>query len=280
LRLVVLSPAIAVMLRDIGLADRVVGRHAYDFVLARDTPVCGDQLGIDYEALLRVRPTHILAQEGAKGLPDRLTALAAEQGWKIRVFPLLRLDDIQSCVNALHTEFVIVPRDLSEGTDPPVLAGDAVMRRRADAEDRLVESLRFRGRHLAGAGRILLLGAVSPPAVLGPGSWHHQILERIGGAPAVTKGQPFMTLDAEDVLRLAPDAIILILPRPPNAPAPPNPATAAELRALLGRVGELDIPAVRDGKLALIDDPLAHTPSTAMAGLADELARLLDAWSR
>jgi ABC-type Fe3+-hydroxamate transport system substrate-binding protein len=266
------------MLRDVGLADRIVCRHAYDLVLPAEVPVCGDQLGIDYETLLRVRPTHILAQEGAKGLPDRLAALAADEGWKVRVFPLLKLDDIQKCVNALHTEFVIVPRDLAEGHDPPWLAGDGVMRRRAEAEDRLVESLRFRGRHLKNAGRVLLLGAVTPPAVLGPGSWHHQILERLGGTPAVASGQPFMTLDAEDVLRLAPDAIILVLPRAPGAPAPS--ASPAELRALLGRVGELDIPALRNGRIALLDDPLAHTPSTAMAGLADQLAALLEEWSR
>ena len=277
-RLVVLSPAIAVMLRDIGLVDRIVGRHAYDLVLPAEIPVCGDQLGIDYEALLRVRPTHILVERGATELPDRLISLAADEGWKTRVFPLLELGDIQKCVDSLHTEFVIVPRDLAEGHDPPWLAGDGVMRRRAEAEDRLAESLRFRGRQLQNAGRVLLLGAVTPPAVLGPGSWHHQILERLGGTPAVTSGQPFITLDAEDVLRLAPDAIILVLPRASGAPA--QSPSVAELRTLLGRVGELDIPAIRNGRLALLDDPLAHTPSTAMAGLADQMAALLEQWSR
>lgn len=279
LRLVVLSPAIAVTLRDIGLADQIVGRHGYDMVLPKNIPVCGDQLGIDYEALLRVRPTHVLLQQDAKGVPDRLTELAGEHGWKIRVYPLLKLDDIQRCVNDLHTEFVIVPQDLAEGRNPPLLTGEAVMRRRADAEDRLVESLRFRGRHLAGAGRVLLLGAVDPPSALGPGSWHHEILTRIGGVPAITQGSPYMTLDAEDVLRLAPEGIVLVLPRAQDSPARASPATPDELRVLLGRVGELAIPAVTHRRLALIDDPLAHTPSTAMSRLADELAAVLEGWA-
>lgn len=47
---------------------------------------------------------------------------------------------------------------------------------------------------------------------------------------------------------------------------------------MLGRIGTLDIPAVRAGRLALIDDPLSLTPSSAMIGFANELAGILEAW--
>jgi ABC-type Fe3+-hydroxamate transport system substrate-binding protein len=43
-------------------------------------------------------------------------------------------------------------------------------------------------------------------------------------------------------------------------------------------LAKLDIPAVRRGRIAIIDDPLAHTPSTAMIGVARAMARALEPW--
>ncbi len=266
-RIVVLSPGIAVMLRDLGLADLVVGRHSYDRVLPRTLPPCGDQTGLDYEAILRLNPTHILLEQGTTGVPARLTEQAGRHAWDVRVYALLELDDIDRCVRDLRARFMARPGD------------GAARPETAELEQRWRDAMRFRSDHLAAAGRVLLLGGVSPPAAFGPRSWHHQILERLGGAPAITDGAPWITLDAEDVLRLSPDAIVLILPRGPDAAPGPAP-TAAELKDLLGRVGTLDVPAVKSGRIAIIDDPLAHTPSTAMIGLADELARILEGWSR
>ncbi|MCC6660214.1 MAG: hypothetical protein IT437_04940 [Phycisphaerales bacterium] len=254
-RIVVLSPAIGVILRDLGLAPRIVGRHGFDLALPKSIPVCGDQSGLDYEAMVRVRPTDILMEEGAGGVPARLTELAAQNGWSVRAFPMLTLDDIRDCTRRVALTF---------GRDAvPILS-------RMDAawspRDNLYQ------------GRVLLLAAVDPPSALGPGSFHDQVLQRLGGVPAITDGSPYITLDAEDVLRLSPDAILLILPRPPDAPARAAPVSAGDLVTLLRRVGTLDIPAVRDHRIALIDDPLAHTPSTAMIGLADEVARILRGW--
>lgn len=261
-RLAVLSPGIAVMLRDLGMAEAVVGRHAFDLVLPAEVPSCGDQNGLDYEALISVRPTHVLLQQDARGSPDRLRALAARFSWDVRVYPLLRLDDIALAIADLR----------GIGGAPISSAAD-------DLERRWAASIRRREEPLGNAGRVLLLAAVNPFSALGPGSWHHQILERLGGTPAITEGAPYISMDAEDVLALAPDAIVLILPRAPDAPAAPEPSLDA-LKELLGRVGRLDIPAVRHGRVALIDDPLAHTPSTAMIGLADRLADILGRWSR
>ncbi len=258
-RLVALSPAIAVILRDLGVADRIVGRHAFDLVLDRSIPSCGDQAGIDYEALITTRPTHVLLEWGSRPLPERLTQLAQNNGWTLRSYPLLSLADIVACAGAVAEE---------SGAEPA---------RASELLDRMDAAWSLRTTDLTRAGRVLLLGAVAPPSALGPGSFHHQILARIGGTPAITEGAPYITLDAEDVLRLAPDAIILILPRAPGTPASTH-GSSGVIR-LLGRVGTLDIPAVKTGRVALIDDPLAHTPSTAMIALADEMARILGAWA-
>jgi ABC-type Fe3+-hydroxamate transport system substrate-binding protein len=248
---------VAVILRDLGLAGRIVGRHGYDLLLDPAIPSCGDQSGLDYEALLRVRPTHVVMERGAAGPPDRLLRLAEEHGWLVRAYPMLSLADIRACVDDVADLFGVSSAAVDSRMDAAWSRRDGLF-----------------------SGRVLLLAAVDPPAALGPGSFHHQILERLGGVPAVAAGNPYVTLDAEDVLRVSPDAVLLILPRAPRAPPRARAVTPNEVLALLGRVGRLDIPAVRDGRVALIEDPLAHTPSTAMIGLADEMARVLQGWAR
>lgn len=253
-RLVALSPAIAIMLKDLGREDLVVGRHAFDMVLPKTVPVCGDQQGIDYESLLSVRPTDVLMQWGARDLPPRLVELSRQNGWAVADYRLLALDDVVAAAADLASHY----------------GGSAG----------LVERMRAAwaphpGRFTA-AGRVLLLESVDPPAALGPGSFHQQILERIGGTPAIARGKPYMTLDAEAVLAMAPDAIIVLAPR--EAGAEPVAWTPEQVRARLGRLGELDIPAVKNGRLAVIDDPLGLTPSTALLGVTDKMERMLGAW--
>ena len=65
-----------------------------------------------------------------------------------------------------------------------------------------------------------------------------------------------------------PDSIVLILPgAEPLAP-----------KERLGRLGTLDLRAVNDGRVLILNDPLGQTPSTAMIALADDLARGMLAW--
>lgn len=275
-RVVSLSPAVGIMLRDLDLAKYAVGRDRDDMVLSKALPVCGDQSEPDYEALLRVNPTHILMQWGARELPGRLVGMAKEHGWDVRNYALLSLDDIKTAATDINQEIGFgysaraghaagLRGNIDPGPHPPVFG-------------RMGDAWTPHPGALGAAGRILLLGSVDPPGVVGPGSFHHQILERIGGTPALTTGGAWVTMDAEDVLRLKPDGIIVLSPRPVGAP-PAHPS-AEELRAKLGRVGTLDIPAVRNGRIALIDDPLCLTPSTAMIGVAEEMRGILEGWAK
>lgn len=266
-RIVALSPAIAVALRDLGLADLIVGRHGFDAWTDQSVPVCGDQSGIDYEALLAVRPTHVLVQWGQREIPSRLADLASRRGWRLRSFNPLSLDEVRSMAAALWDEFAPGAANRGDGDAPPAwpAAMDAAWSPREP--------------DLAAAGRVLILHGVSPPNALGPGSFHLQVLERLGAKPAVTHGSPYITLDLEDVRALAPDAIILLSPRPPGAPARSQSPTPDELAAALGPLARLDVPAVRSGRIAVIDDPECLLPSTSMVRFADDLARILEAWA-
>lgn len=289
-RIVALSPAVAVMLRDLGLGDRIVGRHDYDMVLPRSVRPVGHQEAIDYEALLACDPTHVVIEWGSRPLPPRLTELAVSERWEIIRVRLLTIDDIARTVDDLAIRFGVVNFSGADPSRPPDIpgAGPGPMlprfedpARRLEIElpsARLARAWSRRGEGYAAIGGVLLLASTDPAGALGPGSFHHEILERIGGTPAISAGTPWMELDAEDVLRLQPGAIVLIAPRAGDVPT--DPPGVDEVRRRLGRLATLDLPAVRTERIALIDHPLALTPSTAMAEFADELARILDGWSR
>jgi ABC-type Fe3+-hydroxamate transport system substrate-binding protein len=255
-RIVSLSPAISVIIHDLGRDPMIVGRDQNDMVLERQVPVCGDFQGLNYETILSLQPTHVLLQLAE--VPAKLAGMAEDNRWTVANYSLLTLDDIERTTGELA--------QLVDVSAEPVVARMNAAWSRRDTD-------------LAKAGRVLLLESVDPPAALGPGSFHQQILERIGGAPAITLGKVYITLDAEDILRMAPDAIILLSPRPPGSPAPAAPAGPEQVRAMLGRIGTLDIPAVKHGRMALIDDPLCLTPSTAMIEVADQMAQILERWA-
>lgn len=255
-RIIAMSPAIAATLVDLGLGDRIVGRHAYDLALDKSVPVVGDNTGIDYEALTRARPTHILTQWGTRGVPERLTRLAERHGWIVMDFRLLSLEDTLELVDAC------------ESIDPAHSTGQA---RRALADAWAPEPSGF-----GAAGRILMLWSSTPPAAAGPGSFHHEVLERLGGSPAVTTGNHYIQLDAEDVLRLAPDGIVLIMPRDPGTPA--SARDPAALAARLGPLAGLTIPAIDSGRIAIIDDPLVLLPGTPTGRFAEQLRAVLREW--
>ena len=185
-------------------------------------------------------------------------------------FPLLTLDDIRSAAADLIGRF----------PPPPPTGGAAAMTEKAltGAMDR---AWARRGDSAARAGRVLMLIATSPQVwTLGPGSFHQQVLERLGGAPAIAQGKPDIVMDAEDVLRLRPDAIVFFVPRAKGSPPRTGVLGPDDRRSLLGPLAGLDIPAVKNGRIALIDDPECRLPGTSMIRVADDLATILDAFAK
>ncbi|TVS07955.1 MAG: hypothetical protein EA423_02720 [Phycisphaerales bacterium] len=260
--MVVLSPGLAATLVDLGASDSIVGRHAYDMALDPSVPICGDQSGVDYEKLLTLRPTHVLLEWGERPLPERLVSLADDRGWELVNYRLRTLDELIDTSDDLARRFA--------PDQPPPSA-------------RFAEALR-REPGLESLGPVLLLASVDPPSVVGPGSFHHDILVRLGGIPAIGDEHPmaamWIELDAEDVLTLDPGAIVLIRPRPGTSSGA-DPATPARKPGPgeLGAIGRLPIRAVELQRLGVIEQPLALTPSTAMIDLANELRATLGAWA-
>ena len=272
-RIVALAPALGVIVRDLGLEDRIVGRHAWDMALSETIPTVGTHDDPDLEAILRVGPTHILVQEMETRVPASLRRMADEHGWTVWGFPLLTLDDIALTADELSMRFDPPPARDRTNPDPT-----AYLSRRMPSA-RLADAWSDRGEPARAAGRVLLLAATDPPGAMGPGSFHHQLIERLGAEPALTDGGPWQELDHEDILRLAPDSIVLF--RPVSAEAHDGvPPTPDETAAALGGIAALDVPAVRNGQIAWIDHPLGLLPASSLAEVADDVARAFASWRR
>jgi ABC-type hemin transport system substrate-binding protein len=261
-RVAALAPGLAEMVRAHAPGAQVVGRHAFDAWTDPAVPIVGDQAGIDFEALLAARPTHVLFQDGATGTPPRLRQLAQVHNWQLLSGPLLTLADVQAMQARVHE----------------------VLRTEASAAAHAPAPLVLRSaRDLSRAGRVLLLHTRSPIAALGPGSYHAELLAGLGATPAITTGLPYQTLDAEDVRALAPDVILVIDPRAPSQ-APPAAApdlTAPDLAALVGpTLARLRIPAIVHRRVALIDDPQALIPGPSLARVAQQMERALTPWAQ
>jgi ABC-type Fe3+-hydroxamate transport system substrate-binding protein len=251
-RIVALSPGVAETLESLGLGDTLVGRHAFDDFSSPDIPAVGDQSGIDYEALLRVRPTHVLLEKSAAGAPPRLLELASARSFEVREVPMLSLDDIRGAIERLPA--IVGAPDASEK------AGDLLAR--FDAA--LAPAQGFDAR----AGRMLALYWTTPVGAAGPGSYHAEIIVALGGALALDDGAPYRQLDPEDVRRLGPDSIALFIPD----------ADPARLDELLGALRSLELRAVREGRVALVNHPRCQTPGPSAIDVAESLRDAVLAW--
>lgn len=262
-RFAVFSPAIGVMLQELGYEDQIVGRHAYDTALSRSIPVVGSHIEIDYEMLIGADPTHLLFERTSVQIPARVRELAVDEGWAIWSYTLQTLDDVATTVDDLHLKLDGLPA-MVQGTD-------------IDPERRL--NIELPSARLArawsplspdvtsAAGRTLILAGIDPPGAMGPGSFHAQLIERMGLAPALTEGGMWQELDHEDLITLAPDSIIVIIPRAMDNQGigEPAPLSWAQIRDRVGAIADLPIPAASERRIAVIDDPLGLLPSTSLA---------------
>jgi ABC-type hemin transport system substrate-binding protein len=263
-RVVAHSPAVGVIIRDLDAESLVVGRHGHDMVLDKSLPVIGTQEGFAYEALLAAEPTHIITQWGSRDLPVRLVELSKSQGWKLLDTRLLSLDDIRRDALAVDAFLCQARNDA-----PPSAAGTALIARMDKAWSK-------HGEGFADLGRVLLLASTTPPAAFGPGSCHHELLARIGATPAIIKGNAYIELDAEAILKIAPDVIVLVSPRGQGTRPLTTDEQARRLTEKFATIWNLQTPAAKNMAYSVVDDPLSLLPSTSMIAFAEALAASLE----
>ena len=99
----------------------------------------------------------------------------------------------------------------------------------------------------------------------------HDIITRLGASNPVT-AQGWVQLSFEDVVRMNPEAVVLVLDTMPgNSPSP-----SEALRPL----ESLRIAAVRERRLALLTHPDALLPSSAVVEVADAMRGVLERLAR
>ncbi len=255
LRIVSMSPAISRTLLDFGVEDKIVGRSAWCASLDPAIPVAGDLYDIDYERLIRLEPTHVLVQPPSTGLDPTLQRLAAERGWIIGQWKFDTLDDIEQMVREVPG--LLYPQ--GGGSRAAASARAAVLL------NRMATAL-APGIAAPWSGRTLLVADTEPSIlVFGHGTYMHEILRSLGGRNATTM-RGWADLSLEDVVRLDPEAIILVRDR---GPADIDPVEAA------GPLASLDTTARREGRIAVLWHADAMLPSTAVIDVADRMGQVL-----
>ena len=257
-RLVSLSPAVTETLFAIGAGPEIVGVSDYCNYPeeAKKLPRTGTALSPGYEAIVRLKPSLILC-EGAASVPRReLTALGVT-----KFLPWLSLEDIVASTRLLgaltsHSEAASeLARQLWEGL--------------AVAEP-------------ANAPRVLAVlgetsGKLSEIFFIRRNSLHGAALRAAGARNAVAEDVPGVPrLSLEELLRLDPDAIIVLVSASPNGPD--------DAQILHDYQALEPLTARKNGRISVLKSDAAFTNGPRIlaleAALGREIARLFPSAAR
>ncbi len=284
-RVVALSPAIAIILTDLGHGNQIVGRHGFDSFVPVEVPICGDQSGIAYERLVQVNPTVVCTQWGSRELPERLVQLAQSKGWLLHDEKLLSLADIRAATIALDRIMRGAPvrgRDIKAPTDSNISYLNVSNSSGVTLEASDSGTLRGVLTSMDGAwaampphqlpkGTVVLIGSLSPLAVLGPGSCHYEILSLLGAAsPAWLTGKAaYVNITGEDLSAMNAEYYIIFDPLPPASTPRSYQPVIPPRRTLAPGI------TLSSTNSRLLTDPGCLTPSTSMIRVGDHLRRAL-----
>ena len=260
LRIVSLSPAVTRMVVDLGLESSHVGVGEHDPVTSSNAVVVGDLHRVDYEKLLRAQPTHVFLQPGMRGVPERLRRFARSKDWTVRSYDIETVADAIRALYRLHDiDDVSVGAALDLEGEARSLA--VLVHTRLGRLEELVAGRRVE--------RVLLLIGDNPLTAVGPDTFLDELLE-IAGGRNVLDGKPgtrYPVLDRERLVTLRPEVVIFV-----DATKGSMSSRGQRLREL---IADLDVPAVRSGRIHKVVDPVALLPSTSMPRVAATLAKLL-----
>ena len=188
-RIVSLSPALTRTVCMLGGQGAVVGRTPW--CDAPDAVVVGTLEDRNLEAIAALHPTLILRQSSTED--PALDTVAASNGATVRTWHFDRVEDVRG------------------GLDPvaKLLAAGGIPGAETAARDLLDRHQRAIAVPVRSTLPVLFLFSVDPPMAFGSGTYVDDLWRAMGGANAITRaGYP--TLTAEDVIRLAPSAVVVI----------------------------------------------------------------------
>lgn len=307
-RVVSLSPALTKMIVDIGRADALVGVIDDDAALPADMQVSrvGRADQVDRESILLLDPTHIVTMAGSAGPPEGLADWARTNGIEFIAFEYPEsVNDIGEILMGPMTPdpttMGLVDKQsllglLDEEGLGMMMVNDLLFRRLSR-----ISVLTDAAVHGQEKPRVLVAHGLEPRLrASGPNTVFHDVLTGYLGArnaaipdltpddvpipiddsPAAREAArqalealdrklgTSIVMDREKLLKTKADVIVLLLP---GAPPLEDLATDPRLADLRG----LDIPAVQNGRIYLINDPQAVLESTSLPSIAAEMAKVI-----
>ncbi|MCC6681292.1 MAG: ABC transporter substrate-binding protein [Phycisphaeraceae bacterium] len=247
-RIVTLAPALTQMVADLGVLDDVVGVAQHDPIADASLPVLGNFVQVDIERLLSVQPTLVMIMSGKEGVPPRLRELADAGRFQLEDYPTPTC--IEDVLDTLHSMGAVLDCQ-RQADDLARHLNDQLRQVRVD-----VAPLQ--------QPRVLMVIALHPIMASGPGTVNDSLLQQAGGINAAENATvPAPTFDREALLALQPDVILLMLPGAP-------PLTDHDDR--LREFADVPVPAVRDGRIVLLNDPLIALPGTSLVATVRRIA--------
>lgn len=256
-RIVTLAPSLTESVYALNLGDRVVGVSGFSEyppeALAK--PRVGALLDPNFEAILALRPTLVLALSEFRDKIPYLESLGVKT-------LTLEHRSLQGIADSLLQIGVLCGKE-AEG------------RERAQSIRRRIEqtSAKVRG---ASRPRVMVVigesgsdGSLKSLFLSGTDGFYNQIVEIVGGRNVVTDTTLGITgVSAEGVIALAPDIIIEVVP----ANGAPRPSKADVLKAW-ERVPS--VPAVRNGKIYVVDQDYVSVPGPRASQVIDDFLRYI-----
>ncbi len=265
-RIVSLAPAISQMLVDLHMDADIVGKAEYDTSAPAKARIVGNFQDINVEALLATKPTMVLMMTGSAGVPKILSELADKK--RFTLYTYRYPDTIGETLDILHDpdadQYKAASQpDLATVLDDPTSA--IRLRRTLDLQ---IQAIQDTVQPLT-KPKVLVIFSTSPVMASGPKTVNDELVGIAGGVNAAASakiGAP--TYDREKLVALAPDVILFLSP---DAPVLGPIESDVRLESLRG----LNIPAVANKRIVLLNDPLILLPSTNLARAAASFAKAI-----
>ena len=243
-RIVSLNPTSTELLFAIGAGARIVGRTQWDVhpEEARSIPDVGPGLRPNVEAVLARRPDLVVLYASE----DNRSAAAQLRAAGVRTLAL-KIDSIGSFVRGARLLGLATGR-----AEEAALVVDTVMRTLARVRDATAKLER---------PRVFWHIWDSPIITIGAGSYMSELVEIAGGRNVYADlREPSASVALEDIVRRNPDVVLA---------GPDGARTMRESAAWRA------LPAVRDGRIFIVDTTLVGRPSVHLGEAAVSIARLL-----
>jgi ABC-type Fe3+-hydroxamate transport system substrate-binding protein len=238
------------ILIDMHQQSHIVGIAEFDFTAVNALPVVGNYLDVNTEKLLALEPTHVLMMTGKAGTPPTLKSMADQFGFTLMAYPYPdTIADLQTIIRQMGIALKLLPQ-----------ANDAIAKMQ-----RQLDTLKAA---TAGLPSLRILPVIGTDPIMASGS--KTIIDEMiymVGSINVAHDAPVSApvYDREKLITLAPDVIILL--SPDSAPLAEG-LTDARLQEFIN----LPVPAVKNQRFVLINDPLTFLPATTIPRIARQIA--------